>query len=103
MSFLVMYVCIVVTINSGPDIVQLITYSTTRKSLNKCLNVWMRLEVASAHTWTQFALRSSAFICVRLCETVCVCVRLRTSAYVCVCLCASAYVCVRLLAFHRKV
>ena len=78
-------------------------YSTSRKSLNKRLASGRVLRLRPPTHWTQFALRSSAFVCVRLRSSAFVYVRLRVSVCVCMLLRASAYVRLRLLAFHRKV
>ena len=58
-------------------------YSTSRKSLNKRLTSKRVLRLRPPTHWTQFALRASEFVCVRLRESVCVCVHLRTSVCVC--------------------
>ena len=50
------------------------TYSMSRKSLNKRLTSGRVLRLRLPTHRTQFALRSSAFVCVRLCASACVCV-----------------------------
>ena len=74
------------------------TYSTSQKSLNKRLTSRRVLRLRPPTHWTQFALRSS--VCVRLRLFVFTCVRLRLRAFACVPLrpFASACVCVHLRA-----
>ena len=48
-------------------------YSTSRKTLNKRLTSGRVLRLCPPTHWTQFALRSSACVCMRLCTSVCVC------------------------------
>ena len=73
-------------------------YSASWKSLNKHLTSGRVLRLCLPTHWSQFALCSSAWVCVRLRGSVFIWVRLCSSARVCVRLRASAYVrvCLRL-------
>ena len=59
-------------------------YSTSRKSLNKRLASGRVLRLRPPTHWTQFALRSSACVCVSLLAFACACVSLLVFACVCV-------------------
>ena len=54
-------------------------YTASQKALNKHLTSGCVLRLRPPTHWTQFALCSSAFVCVCLCLSACVCVRLCTS------------------------
>ena len=73
------------------------TYSTSRKSLNKCLTSGCVLRLRPPTYWIQFTLHSSCDIGLHLCVHICICMCLRASVYIHIRCCIG--LCLRLRAF----